>query len=492
MSTESLLRIVNSLAVITIYAFPAVMVQPVFAQNQTVSSPQPRDASSLVSQAAPTRSPGDTQYSAKRQSARQRGHQWVRTHPFYISGLVQNRFDLNTYRGAGLNTLLMWKPREAILAEASAGGLPWHFHIYNDDRYGKTIEERVAYTKQLVEKYPGCTGFQYGDESGQSGFEQIAEACRMLRQAFPDKLAYHNGLPIGAELSQYYGGTPPAGYCYQDYTDAIARVIGDILMVDVYPFEREGRTSSEYFFNLECVRRSGQKYSVPYWIYVQAYEADNRRLPSESDLRMQVFSVLAYGFKGIAYYTFDNAHKRGLLERDGTPGALYPHAALLNNEVMHLGKTLRFLESTGVGFIPGRHKNDGKVVGNSLPMGVTLWTDLKKRPSAIRNIKVQGIDEGRDALVGFFKDAAGRDYFMVVNLCHGKDRSAQQCTGTLELTLSPSVKSIARLSRDSGVVENVSIRKGTLTLDLPGGTGELFAVGTSRFPGVGVEMRIRK
>ena len=54
-------------------------------------------------------------------------------------------------------------------------------------------------------------------------------------------------------------------------------------------------------------------------------------------------------------------------EVEGKPTASYYHAARANNEVANLGHALRFLESTGVGFIPGEHEENGKLVDNPKP-----------------------------------------------------------------------------------------------------------------------------
>ena len=54
-----------------------------------------------------------------------RGKSWVHSHPFWISGLTQNGalYDVVEYRGAGLNTLLAWKPRPVLFEKSVAAPL---------------------------------------------------------------------------------------------------------------------------------------------------------------------------------------------------------------------------------------------------------------------------------------------------------------------------------------------------------------------------------
>jgi hypothetical protein len=414
-----------------------------------------------------------------------RGKQWVRSHPFYISGLTQvdDRYEVDAYRGAGLNTLLAWKPREGLFEKSVSSGMPWHYHIHRD-RYGKTPQEIIAHAKAFVEKYPGCTGFMFGDEPDQAAMEQVGAMCAALRGAFPDKLVYSNAFPIGATADRYFGGDAPENYGYSEYFDAFAQQVGgDVVMFDIYPFGDGDGHSGVYFLNLNVVRDTALRHDVPYWTFIQSYQnTGNRRLPSESDLRMQIFTSLAYGFTGISYFTYDVAFERGLVELDATPSPLYAHAAKVNPEVAHLGKALRFFTSTGVGYISGQSVTEEQTLSNPLPPGTRNWKEVEARPGEIQDIRMNYQGEEKDALIGYFKDDADIPYFMIVNLWHGADKSAAACTQTIMLTFAPNVTFLTRLSRETGQPENLPVQAGKLELILPGGTGDLFSLGTGSFP----------
>ena len=89
----------------------------------------------------------------------------------------------------------------------------------------------------------------------------------------------------------------------------------------------------------------------------------------------------------------------------------------------------------------------------------------------------------RLALV-FFKDDRGDDYLMVTNLWHEKDTSAAECMQTVTLTFAPDVQAVTRLSRETGVSEQLVVREGILKLRLPGGTGDLFKLSDGELPGL--------
>ena len=177
-----------------------------------------------------------------------------------------------------------------------------------------------------------------------------------IKQTYPDVLVYSDAYPIagGAKLS---GGEwlasglydePPVPYSYDDYLEDFVTIIRpDVLMFDIYPFPQppeadpEEYLAEKYFTAMSAIRKAALNAGIPYWVFVQAYEKEGgggRRFPSESDLRMQVFCSLAYGFTGISYFTYDAAFMRGLLEEDYSPSRLYETAKEVNTEVLNLGR----------------------------------------------------------------------------------------------------------------------------------------------------------
>jgi hypothetical protein len=194
---------------------------------------------------------------------------------------------------------------------------------------------------------------------------------------------------------------------------------------------------------------------------------------------MQVFSVLTYGFTGIADFTFCGLHRRNILMPDGTPSPLFGPAARTHAEVRNIGKTLRFLTSSSIAFLPGSAES-------RTPPHLEDWAPGVGGDTNITSAMVIGGDEHRNGLIGHFVDDDGQVYFMVTNLYQHADGSAAECAIDVRMTFVPGVKAVLRLSRGTGEVERLEIKDvgGGLHLRLPGGTGDLFKYDTGPFTGL--------
>ncbi len=417
-----------------------------------------------------------------------RGTQWVRSHPFHLSALSSwadgKLWDADQYRGGGFNTLMVWDPWKTLFQRSADAGLPFHYNVHH--RHGETPEDYVQHVRKIVEKYPGCTGLLVHDEPVLWQLEKVRKVCDALKQAFPEILVYSNALPMGARRATKYGfeteENAPEDF-YNVYFDQFAEVVnGDVLMVDIYPINTGH--SPLYFSNLEIVRRKGLELGIPYWLFIQSWDRGGDGKPSESDLRFQLFALLAYGFKGISYFTYEPLRGTGLTDGESQPTELYYHAARANREVGNLGQTLRFLVSSGVGFVAGRHGHDGQVYSHPIPSGMRSWDSLPTRPRQLLGITLEDQGRGKDAIFATFEDDQGHDYFMVVNLWHHHKMSSAQTAQSVSLHFNPKVKSVTRLSRETAMRETLVVRNGVLQLKLSGGTGDLFKLHDEPFPGL--------
>ncbi len=408
---------------------------------------------------------------------------WVRQHPLTIMELTQSPglFECDEYKAAGMNALLAGKKPHAFMGKVTDAGFPAHVN-FRDSELSDDLKARI---KAVHEAAAGPLGILVRDEPQRVAMPSVAEIVAWIRTTYPQTLVYSNAYPRGARGSKYFGAEPDKPYDYGHYLhDFVTIVKPDLLMIDVYPFRGDRGVSGAYFPNLENVRDEALRAGIPYWLFVQSAPTPNARFPSESELRMQIFSSLAYGFTGIAYFTYDVAFDRGLLESDGSPNRLYYAAARINREVHHIGQSLRFLTSVDVRHVPGRHDRDGRVVENVLPNGTRRWEPNAGRPWQIRDVEVVESGQGRNAQIGLFTDDDGRRYFMIVNLSCGPGARADEREITVAVTLDPDVRKLARLSRETGAVEHIAVEAGTLRITLPGGTGDLFHVGDGGFPGL--------
>jgi hypothetical protein len=445
---------------------------------------------------------------------REFGRQWVRQHPFQLFGLVvlNRELDITRYQQASFNSVLIWKSRTPIFESTVKAQMPWHFHIYAKQGATETFQNSV---NDLLAKYPGNIAFVVNDEPQLNGMPATAEAMAWLRHKYPNALTYSNAWPMGADNWHYAGSPLRTDYSYQQYIEDYINIIRpDVMMFDIYPFQDRDGVANVYFHNMQLVRQASLKAGIPYWVFVQAYLGKNRRLPSDSDYRMQVFSSLAFGYTGIGVFTFDTAHEKGLLDIKGEPTPLYNHAVKANREVMNIAGPLRFLTSTEVRFVK-------RTPASPVAQGLLAWDNFSVADTYIKNISIMTVshlsskngdqssesqeeaaDAGKrklaagdspdsyvdvanaDGLIGYFQDDAGGKYFMITNLWHSKYATADQRELSFTLKFDPGVKQVARLSRKTGKAEQLTLQDGEIDLVLPGGTGDLFKVDDASFPGL--------
>ena len=416
-----------------------------------------------------------------------RGQRWVRSHPFTTMALtiIPESCNPQQYKDANLTTTLAWKQREQLLKGSAGVGLPWHLHlrrvVLNKDGLTDQLKTRL---RGHVGNYKGCSGWMVWDEPNRAEMLRAAETVKWLKKTWPETLVYSNAYPMGATPERYYGGkTPTGGYSYEQYLRDFSTILGsDVVRYDAYIF-REGGGTGNPFPTMNTARKVALEHGKPYWSFVQSHADERRgnRMPSESDIRMQVFAHLASGFTGIGYFTYEDQQGPAMVSnstRQRRP--IYYHVSRLNQEVINVGRALRFLKSTDVRYVAGP--------GNRVPTAATAWQPGAGGNKLIRSISIKGATskpiEWRDVLVGFFKDDHGGDYFMLTNLWHGEGVSSARRSMTVTLKLHPGVTTIGRLSRETGKPERLSVKGDELEMTLPGGTGELLRFGSAEFPGL--------
>jgi hypothetical protein len=278
------------------------------------------------------------------------------------------------------------------------------------------------------------------------------------------------------------GSVESPTYSYVDYLNDLIDIAGShIVLSNTYPFYDNGTTDmNRWFDHVTTLRSVGLSRNVPYWMWVQSSSFPGQRLPSESDLRMSMFSAMSAGFTGILFYRYHAAgNYSGFLESDRTtPSSLYVPAGIAVNEGKILGESLRYLTSTNLYFVPGGV--------STTPTGLDDWAPGAGDAIGIEHITIAGpAAAGKDGLVGFFEDDLGDHYFMLVNLNHGAGLTSAFTSVDFTIEFDSSIDFVWRLNRLSGNVEKLTLANHLLTLTLPGGTGDLFKIGDGNFAGVG-------
>lgn len=252
--------------------------------------------------------------------------------------------------------------------------------------------------RQLVDDYsrfPAFAGFDVYDEPPEAKFPTTAAVTALVRELAPKLLPYSNLVPGNG-----------AGYAarVQRFIDIVNP---PVLSFDRYPILAGpgGVIDNNYFDNWAIIRRAGLRAGIPTWVYVQSVKFTRREIPTEEQLRWQVNISLAYGAKGILYFTYwtpdparGESFESAILLRDGRRTHLYDAARTLNQQwLTPVGRELKPLVSVSV-----THANE-----DPLPPGTEPFTP-DEYVTAV---------EGGAVVLGRFRAATddGTRWLLVVN-----------------------------------------------------------------------------
>lgn len=196
----------------------------------------------------------------------------------------------------------------------------------------------------------GCWGYGVADEPSAADFPRLRREVDAIRAAHPGKLALINLLPDYASAAQL--GVDD----YEEYVRRFVREVDvDVLCMDHYPALRPDADGREgYCDNLAVMRAVALDANIPHWNFFNAMPWGPHDDPTEAHLRWQVYTSLAYGSKGVLYFSYwpldpnFAPHGAAIMTQDGRPTRHYAEATRLNAALKQLGPTLMQLTSTGV------------------------------------------------------------------------------------------------------------------------------------------------
>jgi hypothetical protein len=221
-----------------------------------------------------------------------------------------------------------------------------------------------------------------------------------------------------------------------------------VLSYDHYALLDDGTTRPGYYDNLEVIRRKALEHRTPFWQIILLTPHFNYRDPSEADLRWQAYTTLAYGGKGLSYFTYwtpNHANYRNaIIDPFGYRTHHYAWVRRINREIQNIGPTLLTLTSQRVYRIEA---------GVPEPFGI-----------------VRAVEDG-SFVVGEFVDRDGMAYFLLVN-CN-LERSA-----FAQVELTGEAADVCEVNRVTGglyhMQEEGAITGQQLSVRLAPGDGRLF------------------
>lgn len=301
---------------------------------------------------------------------------------FNVSGFCPTE-DLDKVAKAGL---------KCFVSDPNASGYDWT-NLPSEDE----IKRNAAALSRKIGSNRAALGILLKDEPGAAMLPGLGKVAGILKQQMPELWPFVNGFPFNASRAQI------GAMSYDSYLRAQVRVIGQpFLSYDHYAVA-DGSIGDSFYANLEIARRASVEVKAPFWTCILAVQMPSSMEPSDATLGAQAYSTLAYGGRGIIYFTYlrpdevDFTHTA--IDGFGNRTPIWDMLRRLNGEILKLAPILVKLHSTGVyhyptGFEP--EQTDSQIVD-----GVRLVNGRGTSPAKL--------------LIGEFADDQDHKYLMLVN-----------------------------------------------------------------------------
>lgn len=228
--------------------------------------------------------------------------------------------------------------------------------------------ELTSSTESTVKKmmnHPALFGYHIKDEPEVSDFSTLSSIVNSIEAVDQSHFCYINLYPNWA-----WGNV-------DDYMSKLTSFLSTVhmkfLSFDHYPVREINGVSSlrpEWYKNLEDIRKVSRARGIPFWAFGLAlsHKLDNvlYPVPTVGELRLQMFSNLAYGAQGFQYFTYWGIYQ-------SVPTQVYSRVQTVNKSLQKLAKIFLGADVTDVWH-----------TGESIPYGTK---QLKTMPDGISSLK---------------------------------------------------------------------------------------------------------
>ncbi|MDR1814465.1 MAG: beta-N-acetylhexosaminidase [Tannerella sp.] len=199
------------------------------------------------------------------------------------------------------------------------------------------LKDTPEETVRKLMGHPALAGYHLRDEPNAKEFEELAVWTRRIQAVDAVKPCYINLFPNFASPTQYLGAQN-----YEVYVDSFLNTIPvPFISFDIYPVIEENGVRSlrpEWYDNLELISSVAKARNLPFWAFALSVEhgASKRYpLPTAAEIRLQMFSNLAYGAQTLQYFTYWTPWKGNIapISDGGKRSAVYDIIKEVNAEI---------------------------------------------------------------------------------------------------------------------------------------------------------------
>ena len=289
-------------------------------------------------------------------------------------------------------------------------------------------------TAAKLRLHPALAGYFVRDEPDAALFKELAAWVRKIQSADPDHFCYINLFPNYATPGQL--GSPT----YKQHVDDFLKTVPvPFLSFDHYPVTQDGNAPAAlrpmWYENLEIISAAARQAKLPFWAFALSTRHFNYPTPTVPQLRVQVFSDLAYGAQAIQYFTYWQAggnqppFSDAPVGMDGKRTVTFDRVKQVNSEIRGLSGVFLGSKVLSIG-----HS------GDAVPQGTRKY----EPQSPVASLKTSG-KPGSGAVVSLLANG-DRRFLVMVNRDINSPLSV-----AIQLDDSPAAADVARVEKDGSV-----------------------------------------
>ena len=222
---------------------------------------------------------------------------------------------------------------KAIVTDPRLSQYDWR----NIDAEG--VRRNVAEVIAEVGGHPAVFGYYLKDEPSADEFAGLEVAASEVRRLAPGTWPYINLLPDYASPQQLGAAT---------FDAYLERFVADchppIISYDCYALMEDADVLPRYWSNLTAVSATAQRHGLPFWNIVLSVAHFTYRELTAADARFQAYTTLAYGGRGLSYFTYFSPevgnYRMAPIDQFGHRTPTWSYLQHMNLQIANLAPTL--------------------------------------------------------------------------------------------------------------------------------------------------------